>query len=132
MTLEAAPAGWEIAAEFVVHGEPIPKSRPRAKAGQRPFTPKRVVVGEANVRGAFEVAYPDWEIIPRGVRLRVDVTFYRSTRHGVDTDNLLKLVTDALNRVAFADDEQISNIHAYRLYGAGADARTEVRISCAA
>jgi Holliday junction resolvase RusA-like endonuclease len=132
VTLEAAPARWEIVAEFTVHGEPIPKSRPRAKAGQRPFTPQRVVVGEKNVRGAFEVAYPDWEVIPRDVRLRVDVTFYRSTRHGVDTDNLLKLVTDALNRVAFADDEQISNIHAYRLYGAGADARTEVRISRAA
>ncbi|MFB3980352.1 RusA family crossover junction endodeoxyribonuclease [Microbacterium proteolyticum] len=129
MTLAPAPTRWEAVAEFTVHGEPIPKSRPRAKAGQQPYTPKRVVIGERNVRGAFELAYPDWQPIPRDVRLRVDVTFYRSTRHGVDVDNLLKLVTDALNRVAFADDEQISNIHAYRVYGAGADARTEVRIS---
>lgn len=120
---------WEVVAEFTVHGEPIPKSRPRAKAGQRPFTPQRVRVGEANVLGAFEIAYPDWDTLPRGVQVRIDVTFYRATRHGVDTDNLLKLVTDALNRRAFADDEQISNIHAYRIYGAGEQARTEVRLS---
>lgn len=125
-------AAWVPVIEFTVHGEPIPKSRPRAKAGQRPFTPQRVKTGEANVRSAFEIAYPEFEPLPRGVHLRIDVTFYRSTRHGVDTDNLLKLVTDALNRVAFADDEQISNVHAYRVYGAGADARTEVRISRAA
>lgn len=123
---------WVPVIEFTVHGEPIPKSRPRAKAGQRPFTPQRVKTGEANVRAAFEIAYPGFEPLPRDVRLRIDVTFHRSTRHGVDTDNLLKLVTDALNRVAFADDEQISNVHAYRVYGAGADARTEVRISRAA
>lgn len=124
--------GWQVAAEFTVHGEPIPKSRPRAKAGQRPFTPKRVVVGEKNVRSAFQIAYPDWEPLAADVRLRIDVTFYRATRHRVDTDNLLKLVTDALNDVAFADDEQITNIHAYRIYGAGENARTEVRLSRAA
>lgn len=123
-------SAWEPVIEFTVHGEPIPKSRPRAAAGQRPFTPPRVRVGEANVRSAFEIAYPEWTPLPRADQLRVDVTFYRSTRRGVDVDNLFKLVTDALNRVAFEDDEQISNVHAYRVYGVGLDAaRTEVRIS---
>lgn len=120
---------WEVAAEFTVHGEPIPKARPRAKAGQRPFTPKRVVIGEKNVRSAFQIAYPDWTPMPKDVRLRVDVSFYRATRHLVDVDNLLKVVTDALNKVAFADDEQIEQVHAYRIYGAADAARTEVRIS---
>lgn len=122
-------SAWEPVIEFTVHGEPLPKSRPRAKEGQRPFTPKRVKDAEANVRAAFQVAYPGWVALPKDERLRIDVTFYRETRRGTDVDNLLKLVTDALNQVAFADDEQISNVHAYRVYGAGTDARTEVRIS---
>lgn len=116
-------------AEFTAHGEPVPKARPRAKAGQRPFTPQRVVTAERNVRAAFQLAYPDWVPLPRDVRVRVDVAFHRSTRRGVDVDNLVKVATDALNRVAFVDDEQITEIHAYRSYGAGEDARTEVRIS---
>lgn len=120
---------WTTVAEFTVHGEPIPKARPRAKAGQRPFTPAKVVTAERNVRAAFELAYPGWVPLPRDVRLRVDIAFHRATRRGVDLDNLVKVTTDALNRVAFVDDEQITQVHAYRYYGAGDDARTEVRIS---
>lgn len=114
-------------AQFTVHGEPIPKSRPRAKAGQRPFTPKRVVVGEKNVRAAFALAYPVF--VPLTDPLRLDVMFFRATAHRVDTDNLVKLVTDALNGVAFVDDHQIAEIHAYRTYGAGDQARSEVRLT---
>lgn len=123
---------WVPVVEFTVHGEPIPKARPRAKAGQRPFTPQRVVTAERNVRAAFELAYPGWEPLPREVRVRIDVAFHRATRRGVDVDNLVKVATDALNRVVFVDDEQITQIHAYRHYGAGDDARTEIRISRAA
>lgn len=58
----------------------------------------------------------------------VVVTFYRRTARKVDVDNLVKLPTDALNNLAFVDDEQIEEIHAKRVYGAGDNARTIIRI----
>lgn len=118
-----------LLAEFTVHGQPLPKARPKFKGGQGGYTPKATVTAEKNVRAAFEIAYPGWQPIAKDVRLRIDADFYRATAHHVDTDNLLKLVTDALNRVAFADDEQFTEVRARRVYGVGADhARTHVRI----
>jgi crossover junction endodeoxyribonuclease RusA len=120
--------GWEPVIFFTVHGQPLPKARPKFRGGQGAYTPKATVVAERNVLAAFEIAYPDWEPLPRDARLRIDADFYRATRHGVDTDNLLKLVTDALNKRAFVDDEQLIEVRGRRVYGAGDNARTEVRI----
>ncbi|PRI11915.1 RusA family crossover junction endodeoxyribonuclease [Leucobacter massiliensis] len=113
-------------AALVVNGEPIPKGRPRAKAGQRAFTPKRTVDAEKRVAAAFAATHPGFA--PLKGRLMFIATFYRSTRHRVDTDNLVKLCTDALNGIAYVDDEQIEEIHAKRIYGAGERARTIIRI----
>jgi Holliday junction resolvase RusA-like endonuclease len=111
---------------FVVPGEPLPKGRPRAKAGQQPFTPKATRAAEARVLAAFREQHPGF--VPLTGRLVLSAEFHRTTRRRVDTDNLLKLVTDALNRVAFVDDEQIQTITGTRVYGAGEAARTVVRI----
>lgn len=78
------------------------------------------------VLAAFRAAYPDAE--PLTGRLLVEARFYRATRRGVDADNLAKLAMDALNGVAFVDDEQIEKFIVERHYGAGDRARTEVRI----
>lgn len=108
-----------------IGGEPLPKERPRAAQG-RAFTPKRTRDAEKRVLDAFRAAYPD--VDPLTGRLLVDVKFYRRTRRGVDLDNLAKLCLDALNGVAYRDDEQIEKAIAERFYGAGDQARTEVRI----
>jgi crossover junction endodeoxyribonuclease RusA len=117
---------FEPRVALVVGGEPIPKGRPRAKAGQRAFTPKRTADAEKRVASAFRTAHP--EFVPLTGRLMFMVTFYRSTRHRVDTDNLVKLCTDALNGLAYGDDEQIEELHAKRIYGASERARTIIRI----
>ena len=108
-----------------IGGEPLPKERPRAAQG-RAFTPKRTRDAEKRVLDAFRAAYPD--VDPLTGRLLVDVKFFRRTRRGVDLDNLAKLCLDALNGVAYRDDEQIEKAIAERFYGAGDQARTEVRI----
>lgn len=41
-------------------------------------------------------------------------SFYRPRRVG-DTDNMLKVLQDALNGVAWEDDSQVTEIHAYRM-----------------
>ncbi|WP_449281216.1 RusA family crossover junction endodeoxyribonuclease [Leucobacter sp.] len=117
---------FEPRVAFTVGGEPLPKSRPRAKAGQRAFTPKPTRDAEKRVAGAFRSTHPGFA--PLTGRLMFVVTFYRATRRRVDVDNLVKLCTDALNEVAYVDDEQIEEIHAKRIYGAGDTARTIIRI----
>lgn len=112
---------------FQVFGEPVPKGRPRSKAGQPAYTPKRTRDAEKRVRDAFIASHPGF--VPLTGRLAVQAVFYRATARHVDTDNLLKLCTDALNRVAFVDDEQIEEIRGRRIYGAGDQARTVIRIA---
>jgi crossover junction endodeoxyribonuclease RusA len=118
---------WRQVIALSIPGEPLPKGRPRAKAGQQPFTPAKTRAAEKHAASWFHASYEGWE--PLTGRLSVRATFYRRTMRHVDVDNLLKLVTDALNGVAFVDDEQIEDISATRVYGCGDQARTELRIS---
>jgi Holliday junction resolvase RusA-like endonuclease len=39
--------------------------------------------------------------------VRVEVSFWRSSKRRCDLDNLVKSVTDALNGLAYVDDQQI-------------------------
>lgn len=118
----------DLLAEFTVYGNPKPKQRPRHGQG-RTFTPEETVAAEARVRDAFKTAYPLFEPTIKTVAFEAD--FYRATRHSCDTDNLLKLCTDALNGIAFSDDRLIADLRGRRFYGAGDNARTVIRISIA-
>lgn len=109
-----------------MYGNPKPKQRPRHGQG-RTFTPKETVAAEKRVRDAFKTAYPLFEPTIQTVAFEAD--FYRATRHSCDLDNLLKLCTDALNKVAFTDDALITEMHGRRFYGAGDNARTVIRIT---
>lgn len=112
--------------DLVVPGDPKAKGRPRLSASNHTYTPKLTRVAEKSVRSAFEATHPGWE--PLAGRLRIEVDFFRRTRHRVDTDNLLKLVKDALNGVAWVDDEQIDDERARRFYAAGDFARIALRV----
>lgn len=112
---------------FVVAGEPIPKGRPRSKPGQQAYTPPKTREAEKKVRLAFQSMHPAF--VPLTGRLEFHAEFYRATHRYVDCDNLLKLCTDALNRVAFVDDEQIEELSGRRVYGVGTQARTVIRIA---
>lgn len=107
-------------------GEPLPKERPRAAPrGGRSFTPQRTRDAEKRIRAAFAAEFPDWVPV-KGV-LRLDIDFYRATRRTADRDNLEKLVSDALNGVAFVDDKQLVDGRVRRFDGCGDRARTEIR-----
>lgn len=116
---------------LMLAGEPLPKGRPRAKAGQQPFTPPATRAAEKRVREAFVAKYPEW--IPLEGLLTVTGEFFRTTMRAVDVDNLLKLVTDALNGIAWVDDSQIDDLRGIRHLGCGAAlARTVIRIGYSA
>jgi crossover junction endodeoxyribonuclease RusA len=73
-----------------------------------------------------------WVAYAAGLRplagpVAITLRFYRPRRAG-DVDNLLKVTLDSLIGVAFADDSQIEEIHAYR-YDDPERPRVEVEVS---
>lgn len=109
---------------FALLGDPVSKGRPRHGQG-RTFTPKRTRDAEQKIRDYVTAL----GVVPYDVPVRVALTFYCATRRRTDLDNLEKLVCDALNRLAYADDHLIhaktSRLHRAAL---GETPRTEVRI----
>lgn len=115
-----------------VYGEPVAKGRPRA-GPHSVYTPQRTAVAEETVRAVVQRAYGSRT--PVAGPVGVEVAFFLPTRRRVDGDNLLKLVTDALQRGrrpvggVILDDAQIEEWRC-RLYrrAAGEAARTEIRV----
>jgi crossover junction endodeoxyribonuclease RusA len=63
---------------------------------------------------------------PLAGSVRVTLDFYRPAKRG-DLDNLLKVCLDSLNGWAYADDQQIVEIHASRYEGKN-NPRVEITI----
>ena len=110
---------------FAVPGEPVPKARPRVVKG-RAYTPRRTVDAEEAIGWAFREAMPGHEPLTGWVGMRC--MFYTVTQKPrADIDNFLKLVSDALNGLAYVDDRQVDDIQGTRIRGT-ADPRTEIEI----
>lgn len=116
-----------LLAEFTLWGEPKPKERPRHSKRGHSYTPKATMQAQTTVMDAFEFANPLF--IPTKANVGVKFDFYRRTFITADLDNLIKLVGDALNGVAYLDDSQVTKIDAERFDGQGTQARTVVQIS---
>lgn len=98
--------------EFIVPGQPVPKERPRVYKGHA-VTPKKTVIAEAAVREAYLKDYFGYEPFEGDVTIMC--RFYLQDNRRMDLDNLLKLVQDALNEVAFNDDKQITRVVANKI-----------------
>jgi crossover junction endodeoxyribonuclease RusA len=87
---------------FVIPGNPIPKERPRVVKGHT-YTPKRTLDAEQVVK-----LYARRARVPRlSGHVKLTASFFRDSAQPCDLDNLVKLVSDALNGIAFGDDRQI-------------------------
>lgn len=113
------------AVEFTVPGKPTTWARAGSRGAQR-FTPKPQREAKARVaEAALEAVGPEVPY-PRGVALEARLSFvyarpkkptYPSPQGRPDIDNLTKLVLDALNGVAYADDAQVIRLTATKRYG---------------
>lgn len=122
----------EPVASFIVPGEPVSKSRARfTKQGSRTFayTPQKTHDGEKAVAKAFLNAMPP-EYEPDGeYHFGVSAKFFNATRQRRDVDNMLKLILDGLNGVAWVDDNQVTEVIGRKSYEWEKEAaRTEVTI----
>lgn len=137
---------------FHVPGTPTGKQRPRfsPKTG-RVYTPTKTVTAENNVAWAFQqTGYPRVDTGP--VFLDVTVVLDRPRSHynkagdlnaagranwwcirKPDIDNVVKLLMDSLNGVAYRDDAQVVNVTVFRRWAhAGETAGLTVTLSTVA
>lgn len=115
--------------EFTIPGEPMSKARARVVNGHA-YTPERTRVAEAGVQAAFRaVAGADaLKSYESGARYGVRALFCNRTRQRRDIDNMLKLILDALNGLAWTDDTQVAEIVARKLLVPKGEERTEVAV----
>ena len=118
-----------IATYFIVPGEPVSKARARTtmKDGKAvTYTPAATVAAEEVIRGYYLAG--ERHFVGADVeRIGVRIFFYRKNNIRRDIDNMAKLILDALNKVAWADDHQIDELILWRGRDKD-DPRTEVLI----
>lgn len=118
--------------EFEVPGKPLGKQRPKHGKGFT-YTPKETVNFENLIKVTFQTAYPDHVPVSTGVCMEVKAVYpipeswskkkkAQAVAHLVhptsnDWDNVGKIVSDALNMVAYLDDRQVYDAHVHKEYG---------------
>lgn len=119
-----------VVAYFTVEGEPESKNRARwsSRSGGRPYTPERTRQAEAKIGWLFRQSSGPYQPTADS-NFGVFAGFFCETRQRRDVDNMLKLVLDGLNKVAWDDDSQVTEVSGkvHRALPNGS-ARTEVLI----
>lgn len=110
---------------FVVHADPKSKGRPRFAHG-RAYTPKATQDAEAVIRDAYLNATKMRDGYKFTGPLGVHIRFIAGTRHRKDIDNMVKLVLDALNGVAYEDDYLIQELTAEKYISTEEKPHTQV------
>jgi crossover junction endodeoxyribonuclease RusA len=108
-------------------GDPMAKARPRVTKTGHAYTPEHTRAAERAIVAQAQMAMDGDAPLDRPVGIAVD--FYCATKRRTDGDNMLKLVTDALNGVVYEDDSLILE-YVCRVYrGVGkANAHAEVKV----
>lgn len=121
-------ADVEVVARVTIDGEPTSKARARftSKGSKtRAYTPENVRQAEEVIGWKFRQACPaGWVASPDGA-FGVIAIFFAATYQRRDVDNMLKLILDGLNGVAWKDDSQVTEVSG-RLRRGENDPRTEV------
>ena len=118
--------------DFWIPGKPFGKQRPRVTRTGQAYTPKETVSYENLVRTSFVQAYPNYSLIEGPVILMVSAAFpipeswpkkkKEAARNleifpgKPDIDNIMKIIQDALNQIAYKDDSQIYDATVRKYY----------------
>lgn len=118
------------AISFDVSGEPASKARARFTgrgSKVRTFTPEKTRQAERAVAAAYLLVAGRTNKVDRTTAFRVTAEFHLTKHQRRDVDNMLKLVLDGLNQVAWEDDHQVVEVIGRKFYDSG-DGRTSVKI----
>lgn len=124
-----------VTLRFSIPGEPKGKGRPRLGRSGHAFTPKDTVNYENLVKLAFSTAYPEHDPVDPVIPIKCEMKAYyfipKSTtkkKYGLmlegklfplkkpDLDNIVKIICDALNGIAYHDDSQIQSVLIEKYY----------------
>lgn len=98
---------------FKVSGNPLPKQS--FKMGKRGgYTEPRIKAWQTKVAEEAGIAMFGKDML-RG-KLEVNIFFIRGDMRRVDLDNLSKAVLDAMNKIVYEDDKQVTALHLYKGY----------------
>lgn len=133
--------------EFEIDGEPIGKGRPRfvrTRTGGRAVTPSKTSAYENHVRAEYNRQVKDFRF-GEDEMLRMNVIAYfsiaqsksKKMKHEMllnnirptkkpDMDNILKIIADALNKVAYYDDKQIVECRIKKYYSNTPKVKVEI------
>lgn len=120
-----------LVALFKLDGEPASKARARfaTQGGKtRAYTPPKTREAEQAVAWSFRAAAPRHQPTDAETAYRVEMHFRNGTRQRRDVDNMVKLILDGLNGIAWPDDNQVIEIEAKKSYVPKAEACTEVAV----
>lgn len=120
----------EIIARLTIGGDPTSKARARFTnygSPGRMYTPQKTRDAEKKVAQRFRQAAPNHE--PDGdSAYGLACIFFPATQQRRDVDNMLKLISDGLNGIAYDDDSQVYEITGRRGHDLPENARTEVLV----
>lgn len=121
--MDCPEGGKIVMIKFTVPGTPVGKARARVTR-YGAYTPEKTVNYETLVKEMFAIKYPKHEIMEGPLKMEIRAFFpipkstskkkaalmatgeIRPTKKP-DTSNILKIIEDALNKIAYNDDSQI-------------------------
>jgi crossover junction endodeoxyribonuclease RusA len=109
---------------FTVYGEPRSKQRPRVTA-RGTYTPEGTRKAEHTIQAAWRQTLAK----PFAHQVVASIDFFNGNKRRRDLDNMAKLVLDALNKVAYADDHQIVAMELRKFFCSPERARVEITLS---
>ena len=121
-----------MAIEFTIPGKPLAKQRPRFTRTGHTYTPDSTVMYENLIKTCFTQKYPDHVPVKVPVLMRVHAyypmaeSWPKKKRAAAligdirpakpDWDNVGKIVSDALNNIAYVDDSQVWDCQVQKAY----------------
>ena len=120
--------------EFEVEGDIMGKGRPRVNTYTgHTYTPSKTKEYEDYIKQNFKIKYPKYEPftgrvsvtiiayfkIPKNTSKKNETLMYNGTISPTkkpDIDNIVKIILDGLNKMAFADDNQITKLDVEKKY----------------
>jgi crossover junction endodeoxyribonuclease RusA len=121
---------FPVVARFTVEGEPASKARARfTKRGSKMFayTPEKTKLAEERVAYLFRASARGYQL-DENKTYGIIALFFCGTRQRRDTDNMMKLILDGLNKVAWPDDNQVVEVSARKELVLPPEARTEILV----
>lgn len=118
-------------ASFTVVGEPVSKARARFTnygSKTRAYTPGKTMQAERTVAAMYRQQTGYAGVPSTEETFAIEADFYNGTQQRRDVDNMLKLLLDGLNGVAWVDDMQVMEVVARKHYVTKAEARTAVTV----